>query len=128
MMDFTGTYELQSHENMEAFLRAMGVPENVIEKGKNAKGVTEIKQHGNHFVINMATGPKVQHLEFNLGEETEVEVPTGEKVKSTMNLEDGKLVTKFKGVTTVMELSGDTLTSELTFKDIVCKRISKRIS
>lgn len=61
-----------------------GLPEELIQKGKDAKSVTEIKQTGNHFEITVTTGPKVLHNAFTIGEETEVETLTDEKVKVGM--------------------------------------------
>ncbi|XP_053314139.1 fatty acid-binding protein 1, liver-like [Spea bombifrons] len=127
-MAFNGTYELQSQENFEPFMKAIGLPDDLIEKGKNIKSVSEIVQNGNHFVVTVTTGPKVTRNEFTLGEEAEFEALTGEKVKSVVNLEgDNKLVVKLKGVLSVTELSGDVLTNVLTVQDIVYKRISKRV-
>ncbi|KAM9330341.1 fatty acid-binding protein, liver [Gastrophryne carolinensis] len=127
-MSFAGTYKLETHENFETFMKAIGLPDDLIEKGKDIKSVTEIQQDGNHFVVTVTTGPKVLRNEFNIGEETELETLTEEKVRSTVNLENGKLVVALKGVRSVTELSGDTLTNTLTFKDIVYKRVSKRSS
>ncbi|XP_040191396.1 fatty acid-binding protein 1, liver-like [Rana temporaria] len=127
-MAFAGTYELQSQENFEPFMKAIGLPEELIQKGKDAKSVTEIKQTGNNFEITVTTGPKVLHNVFTIGEETDVETLTEEKVKSTFHLEDGKLVVKLKGVTSTSEISGDLLTNIMTVKDIVYKRVSKRVS
>ncbi|XP_073467091.1 fatty acid-binding protein, liver [Aquarana catesbeiana] len=127
-MAFSGTFELQSQENFEPFMKAIGLPEELIQKGKDAKSVTEIKQTGNHFEITVTTGPKVLHNAFTIGEETEVETLTDEKVKSTFTLEGGKLVVKLKGVTSTTEISGDLLTNVMTVKDIVYKRVSKRVS
>ncbi|EHA99113.1 Fatty acid-binding protein, liver [Heterocephalus glaber] len=127
-MSFSGKYQLQSQENFEPFMKAMGVPEDLIQKGKDLKGVTEIVQNGKHFKITMTTGSKVDKHEFTLGEESEMETMTGEKVKSLVNMEgDNKLVATFKNIKSVTELNGDTLTSIMTLGDIVFKRISKRI-
>ncbi|XP_072262724.1 fatty acid-binding protein, liver-like [Pyxicephalus adspersus] len=127
-MAFSGTYELQSQENFEPFMKAIGLPEELIQKGKDVKSVTEIVQNGNHFVVTVTTGPKVLQNEFNIGEETELETLTEEKIRSTVNLENGKLVVKLKGITSVTELSGDILTNVMTVKDIVYTRVSKRVS
>ncbi|XP_063808175.1 fatty acid-binding protein, liver-like [Pseudophryne corroboree] len=126
-MSFAGTYELQSHENFEPFMKAIGLSDDLIQKGKDIKSKTEIVQNGNHFVITVTTGAKVLRNEFNLGEETELESLTEEKIRSAVNLVDGKLVVKLKGITSVTELSGDLLTNVVTLKDIVYKRVSKRV-
>nr|XP_003420466.1 fatty acid-binding protein, liver [Loxodonta africana] len=127
-MSFSGKYQLQSQENFESFVKAIGLPDDLIQKGKDIKGVTEIVQNGKHFKFTITTGSKVIQNEFTLGEESELDSITGEKVKTVVNLEgNNKLVTTFKGIKSVTELNGDTLTSILTVGDIVFKRISKRI-
>ncbi|XP_056407526.1 fatty acid-binding protein, liver [Hyla sarda] len=125
-MAFNGTYELQTQENFEAFMKAIGLPDELIQKGKDVKSVTEIVQNGDHFVVTVTTGPRVQRNEFTIGQETEMESLTAEKIKTTVNLVDGKLVVNIKGVTSVTEVSGDILINVLTLNDIVYKRISKR--
>ncbi|XP_003468992.1 fatty acid-binding protein, liver-like [Cavia porcellus] len=127
-MSFSGKYQLQSQENFEAFMKAVGVPDDLIQKGKDAKGLTEIVQNGKHFKITITTGSKVMHNEFTVGEETEMDSITGEKIKSLVNLEgDNKLVTMYKNIKSVTEINGDILTSTLTLGDIVFKRVSKRV-
>ncbi|XP_020836189.1 fatty acid-binding protein, liver-like [Phascolarctos cinereus] len=127
-MNFSGKYQLQSQENFEAFLKAAGLPDDVIQQRKDRRGMSEIVQNGNHFKITFNNDNQIQVMEFTVGEECELTTPTGEKVKTVVNLEGGnKLVTSFKGMKSVTELNGDTLTSTFTLGDVVCKRISKRI-
>ncbi|KAM4709429.1 fatty acid-binding protein 1, liver-like [Discoglossus pictus] len=126
-MSFAGNYELQSHENFEVFMKAIGLPDELIQKGKDVKSVSQIVQDGKHFKVTVTTGTKVQYNEFNIGEETELETITGEKVKSVVNLIDNKLVVQLKKVTSITELTGDILTSVLILGDISYTRISKRV-
>ncbi|XP_011827150.1 PREDICTED: fatty acid-binding protein, liver [Mandrillus leucophaeus] len=127
-MSFSGKYQLQSQENFESFMKAMGLPEELIQKGKDIKSVTEIVQNGKHFKFTITTGSKVMQNEFTVGEESELETMTGEKVKTVVQLEgNNKLVTTFKNIKSVTELNGDIITSTMTLGDIVFKRISKRI-
>ncbi|XP_074078660.1 fatty acid-binding protein, liver [Macrotis lagotis] len=127
-MNFSGKYQLQSQENFEAFMKAAGVPDDIIQKGKDLKGVSEIVQTGKHFKLTINTGTKVLVNEFTLGEECQLETLTGEKVKTVVQMEgDNKLVTTLKGIKSVTELNGDTITNTMTLGDIVFKRISKRI-
>ena len=65
--------------NLKWFLP--GLPDDVIQKGKDIKGVSEIVQNGNHFKLTITSGSKVIQNEFTLGEECELELMTGEKVK-----------------------------------------------
>ncbi|VCX10107.1 unnamed protein product [Gulo gulo] len=127
-MNFSGKYQLQSQENFEAFMKAVGLPDELIQKGKDIKGVSEIVQNGKHFKLTITTGSKVIQNEFTLGEECELETMTGEKVKAVVQMEgDNKLVTTFKGIKSVSELNGDVITNTMTLGDIVFKRVSKRI-
>ncbi|KAM4706577.1 fatty acid-binding protein 1, liver-like [Discoglossus pictus] len=129
-MAFTGRYELQSHENLEVFMKAIGLPDELIQKGKDVKSVSEIVQDGKQFKVTVTTGTtgKVLRNEFNIGEEAELDTLTGEKVKTVVNLiGDNKLVVQLKGISSTTELSGDILTNVLTLGDITYKRISKRI-
>uniref|UniRef100_A0A8C3W220 Fatty acid-binding protein, liver n=1 Tax=Catagonus wagneri TaxID=51154 RepID=A0A8C3W220_9CETA len=127
-MNFSGKYQVQSQENFEAFMKAAGLPEELIQKGKDIKGTSEIVQNGKHFKLTITSGSKVVHNEFTLGEECEMETLTGEKVKTVVHMEgDNKLVTTFKGIKSVTELNGDTITSTMTLGDVVFKRVSKRI-
>lgn len=59
----------------------LGLPDDLIQKGKDIKGVSEIVQNGKHFKLTITTGSKVIQNEFILGEESELETMTGEKVK-----------------------------------------------
>ncbi|XP_045739698.2 fatty acid-binding protein, liver [Mirounga angustirostris] len=111
-MNFSGKYQLQSQENFEAFMKAVGLPDELIQKGKDIKGVSEIVQNGKHFKLIITTGSKVIQNEFTLGEECELETMTGEKVKAVVQMEgDNKLVTTFKGIKSMTELNGDVITN-----------------
>uniref|UniRef100_A0A8C6HI18 Fatty acid binding protein 1, liver n=1 Tax=Mus spicilegus TaxID=10103 RepID=A0A8C6HI18_MUSSI len=80
-MNFSGKYQLQSQENFEPFMKAIGLPEDLIQKGKDIKGVSEIVHEGKKIKLTITYGPKVVRNEFTLGEECELETMTGEKVK-----------------------------------------------
>ncbi|KFQ79160.1 Fatty acid-binding protein, liver [Phaethon lepturus] len=127
-MSFTGKYELQSQENFEPFMKALGLPDDQIQKGKDIKSISEIVQDGKKFKVTVTTGSKVLHNEFTIGEECEMEMLTGEKVKAIVQMEgNNRLVATLKGLKSVTELSGDTITNTLTMGDLTYKRISKRI-
>ncbi|XP_010182339.1 PREDICTED: fatty acid-binding protein, liver [Mesitornis unicolor] len=127
-MSFTGKYELQSHENFEPFMKALGLPDEQIQKGKDIKSISEIVQDGKKFKITVTTGTKVLHNEFTVGEECEMETLLGEKVKAIVHLEgNNKLVANLKGLKSVTELNGDIITNTMTLGDLTYKRISKRI-
>ncbi|NXG87060.1 FABPL protein, partial [Stercorarius parasiticus] len=127
-MSFTGKYELQSQENFEPFMKALGLPDEQIQKGKDIKSISEIVQDGKKFKITVTTGSKVMHNEFTIGEECEIEMLTGEKVKAVFQMEgNNKLIANLKGLKSVTELNGDIITNTMTMGDLTYKRISKRI-
>ena len=57
------------------------MPDDLIQKGKDIKAVSEIVHNGNHFKFTIITDSKVIQNEFTLGEESELEFLTGEKFK-----------------------------------------------
>ncbi|NXU18073.1 FABPL protein, partial [Pardalotus punctatus] len=127
-MSFTGKYQLQSQENFEAFMKALGLPEDQIQKGKDIKSISEIVQDGKKFKVTVTAGSKVLKNEFTLGEETEMQLMNGEKVKAIVRMEgNNKLIAELKGMRSVTELNGDIITHTITLGDITCKRVSKRI-
>ncbi|MGH0190801.1 UNVERIFIED_CONTAM: hypothetical protein FKN15_050713 [Acipenser sinensis] len=80
-MSFNGKYELETHENFEPFMKAIGLPDDLIQKGKDIRSVSEIVQDGNSFKVTVTTGNKVLVNEFTVGQEAELETITGEKIK-----------------------------------------------
>ncbi|XP_035628149.1 fatty acid-binding protein, liver-type-like [Oncorhynchus keta] len=126
-MAFTGKYQLESQENFEPFMKAIGLPDDLIQKGKDIKSLSEIEQNGDHFKVTVTTGTKVMVNSFTVGQEAELETLTGEKIKSTVNLVGNKLIVSMKGIESVTEFNGDTIIATMTLGPIVYKRISKRI-
>ncbi|NXB74913.1 FABPL protein, partial [Donacobius atricapilla] len=127
-MSFTGKYELQSQENFEPFMRALGLPEDQIQKGKDLKSISEIVQDGKNFTITVTTGSKVIKNQFIIGEESEIEMLNGEKVKVVVQMEgNNKLIAQMKGMKSTTELNGDIITHTMTMGDLTLKRVSKRV-
>ncbi|NWR36987.1 FABPL protein, partial [Tachuris rubrigastra] len=127
-MSFTGKYELQTQENFEPFMKALGLPDEQIQKGKDLKSTTEIVQNGKKFKVTVTTGSKVLTNEFTIGEECEFEMLTGEKAKALVQMEgNNKLIANVKGMKSITELNGDTITHTMMMGDLTCKRISKRV-
>ncbi|NXC84290.1 FABPL protein, partial [Cercotrichas coryphoeus] len=127
-MSFAGKYQLQTQENFEPFMRALGLPEEEIQKGKDLKSISEIEQDGKKFKVTVTTGSKVLKNEFTIGEESEIQLLNGEKTKAVVQLEgNNKLVTQVKGMKSVTEINGDIITHTMTMGDLTFKRVSKRI-
>ncbi|XP_029492813.1 fatty acid-binding protein, liver-type-like [Oncorhynchus nerka] len=127
-MSFSGKYQLETHDNFEPFMKAIGLPDEFIQEGKDIKSISEIEETGDHFKVTVTTGTKILINSFTIGQETELESPTGEKVNSVVMREGNKLKVSLKGIDSVTELAdANTLVNTMTVAGIAYKRISKRI-
>ncbi|XP_075875551.1 fatty acid-binding protein, liver-type [Nelusetta ayraudi] len=127
-MSFAGKYQLESQENFEPFMKALGLPDDLIQKGKDIKSISEIEENGDDFKVTVTTGPKVLVNSFTIGKEAELDTITGEKHKAVVHREGNKLKVSLKGIESVTELvDGNTIINTMTLGNIVYKRISKRM-
>ncbi|AWP07333.1 putative fatty acid-binding protein liver [Scophthalmus maximus] len=127
-MSFSGKYQLETQENFEPFMKAIGLPDDLIQKGKDIKSISEIEETGDNFKVTVTTGTKVLVNIFTIGQEAELETVTGEKVKAVVEREGNKLKVCLKGIVSVTELvDGNTIVNTMTLGGIVYKRTSKRM-
>ncbi|XP_059193347.1 fatty acid-binding protein, liver-type-like isoform X1 [Centropristis striata] len=127
-MSFSGKYQLESQENFEPFMKAIGLPDDLIQKGKDIKSISEIEETGDSFKVTVTTGSKVLVNSFVVGQEADLETLTGEKVKAVVKREGNKLKVSLKGIESVTELvDGNTIVNTMTLGGIVYKRTSKRM-
>ncbi|CAL8251019.1 unnamed protein product [Boreogadus saida] len=127
-MSFTGKYQLESQENFESFMKAIGLPDELIQKGKDIKSLSEIEENGDNFKVTVTTGTKVLVNTFIVGQEADLETVTGEKIKAVVKREGNKLMVSLKGIESVTELvDANTIVNTMTLGGIVYKRISKRV-
>ncbi|XP_067469318.1 fatty acid-binding protein, liver-type-like [Thunnus thynnus] len=127
-MSFSGKFQLESQENFEPFMKAIGVPDELIQKGKDIKSISEIEENGDNFKVTVTTGTKVLVNKFTIGQEAELETVTGEKIKAVAQREGNKLKVSMKGIESVTELvDANTIVNTMTLGSIVFKRTSKRM-
>ncbi|XP_038859191.1 fatty acid-binding protein, liver-type-like [Salvelinus namaycush] len=127
-MSFSGKYQMETHENFESFMEAIGLPDELIQEGKDIKSISEIEQTGDHFKMTVTTGTRILTNSFTIGQETELESPTGEKVTSVVMREGNKLTSLINGIEYVTELiDTNILVNTMTLAGISYKRTSKRI-
>uniref|UniRef100_A0A8C4WFB1 Fatty acid binding protein 6 n=1 Tax=Gopherus evgoodei TaxID=1825980 RepID=A0A8C4WFB1_9SAUR len=109
-MAFTGRYEVESEDNYDAFVKYIGIPSDIIEKGRNFKVVTEVAQNGNDFVWTQIypTGQSMTN-KFTIGKEADMETMGGKKFKATVKMEDGKVVADFPNYHHTAEIAGGKL-------------------
>nr|AOW69614.1 liver-type fatty acid-binding protein [Lateolabrax japonicus] len=127
-MSFSGKYQLESQENFEPFMKAIGLPDELIQKGKDIKSISEIEESGNNFKVTVTTGSKVLVNTFTIGQEADLETVTGDKIKTVVQRDGNKLKVSLKGIESVTELvDGNTIVNTMTLGGIVYKRTSKRM-
>ncbi|XP_021462160.2 fatty acid binding protein 1-B.1-like [Oncorhynchus mykiss] len=127
-MSFSGKYQMESHDNFEFFMEAVGLPDELIQEGKDIKSISEIEETGDHFKVTVTTGTKILTNSFTIGQETELESPTGEKVNSVVTREGNKLTAILNGIEYVTELTdANTLVNTMTLSGMSYKRTSKRM-
>ncbi|XP_067650808.1 fatty acid-binding protein homolog 6-like [Haliotis asinina] len=135
MAALLGNWQLERHENMDEYMKAVGVNIILRKMGLSITSYEEIKQDGDNWEIHITSTFKNAHLIFKLGEEFDEETMDGRKVKSTIVLEGDKLIHHQTAVkedgensTITRELEGDTLV--ITFvalkKNVTAKRFYKR--
>ncbi|OWK54119.1 Fatty acid-binding protein, liver, partial [Lonchura striata] len=76
-MAFTGTWQIYAQENLEPFLKALGLPDDTIKMAKDIKPVVEIQQKGNDFVVTSKTPNKSVTNSFTIGKEADITTMDG---------------------------------------------------
>uniref|UniRef100_A0A3Q2UPY5 Fatty acid-binding protein, liver-type n=1 Tax=Fundulus heteroclitus TaxID=8078 RepID=A0A3Q2UPY5_FUNHE len=127
-MAFAGKWELESQEGYDEFCKLVGIPDDVIQRGRDYKQVTEVTQNGNDFIWTQhyPANHKVTN-NFSIGKECEMQTIAGKKFKATVNMEGGKMTVSFPNYHQVNEISGGKLIETSTAGSVVLKRISKKI-
>uniref|UniRef100_A0A8C9UWR6 Cytosolic fatty-acid binding proteins domain-containing protein n=1 Tax=Spermophilus dauricus TaxID=99837 RepID=A0A8C9UWR6_SPEDA len=83
-MAFSGKFELESEKNYDEFMKRLGEwpPDEVIEKARNFKTITEIQQNGQDFIWAQSySGGHIMTNKFTIGKESEIQTMGGKKFK-----------------------------------------------
>ncbi|XP_038649389.1 gastrotropin-like [Scyliorhinus canicula] len=128
-MAFSGKYEVASQENYDEFMKVLKYSADIIEKGRNAKVITEVTQNGNNFTWSQVyPGGKTMKNTFVIGQESEMETMDGKKFKATVQMEGNKIVCDFPNYHHTSEIEGANLVETSTCSGVAYKRISKKIA
>ncbi|XP_071314306.1 gastrotropin-like [Trachinotus anak] len=123
-MAFTGKYVLESRENYEEFLKALGIK--YLKDPNNDEIITDIYQNDN-FRLTKFLMDKTWNNTFRIGKETELETLDGETFKTTVTLDGGKLKITFPKYIYTAEVVGDKLVEVNTTDGVTNKMISKKM-
>ncbi|XP_020788128.1 fatty acid-binding protein, heart [Boleophthalmus pectinirostris] len=123
---FVGTWNLKSSENFDEYMKALGVGFATRKIGGMTKPTTIISLDGEQVTVKTQSSIKNTELSFKLGEEFDETTADDRKVKSVVNIEDGKMVhiQKWdeKETSLVREVNGNALTLTLKIGDVVSLR------
>ncbi|XP_037537500.1 gastrotropin [Nematolebias whitei] len=127
-MAFAGRWETETQEGYDEFCKLIGIPDDIIEKGRDYKLITEITQDGDEFSWTQVypTDAKVTN-KFTIGKECDMQTIGGKKFKATVNTEGAKLVANFPNYKQVSEISGGKLIETSTCGSVVLRRTSKKL-
>ncbi|XP_041868116.1 fatty acid-binding protein 10-A, liver basic-like isoform X2 [Melanotaenia boesemani] len=125
-MDFSGTWKVYSEENLNEFLKAVGVPEMVARMRQGVKPVIVIKQNGKDFTYTMKTPVFTRENTFTIGKESEILSADGRKIKCIVREQNGKLVFETDKFISIKEIQGEELVETSTAGSVSFISRSKR--
>ncbi|XP_065168834.1 fatty acid-binding protein, liver isoform X2 [Atheta coriaria] len=123
-------YKLNTSENFDEFMKALGVGLVTRKMGNAVSPVVELKQDGDEYTLTSNSTFKNVTTKFKLGEQMDDETPDGRKVKSTFTISGSTLhedQVGADGKTTTIDriFSGDEIKMVCKVDDITCTRIYK---
>ncbi|KAM9213715.1 fatty acid-binding protein, liver [Leptosomus discolor] len=127
IMAFNGTWQVYAQENLEEFLKALALPENLIKAAKDIKPIVEIQQKGDDFVVTSKTPKQSVTNSFTIGKEADITTMDGRKLKCTVNMVNGKLVCKSEKFSHEQEIKGSEMVETITSGGVTLVRRSKRL-
>ncbi|XP_078025778.1 gastrotropin-like [Epinephelus lanceolatus] len=125
-MALAGKYELESEENFEEFLEAIGL----LNAKTDHKVVTEVVQDGNNFTWTQTIPNYSWSDKFTVGQDCELTTMKGAKVNAPVTMEGGKISVPFSEYSFTAEIIEDKLVIICRTpgeKGVTFKRVSKRI-
>ncbi|XP_053560771.1 fatty acid-binding protein, liver-like [Bombina bombina] len=126
-MAFSGTWQVYAQENYENFLRAVGLPDDIIKVAKDVNPVIEIQQDGDNFTVTSKTPKQSQTNSFTVGKESEITTVDGKKIKVIVNLDGGKLSCKSDKFSHVQDVQGNEMVETITIGSATLTRRSKKV-
>ncbi|XP_053973373.1 probable fatty acid-binding protein isoform X2 [Hylaeus anthracinus] len=121
-------YKLQTSENFDEMMKALGVSLMTRKMGSSVNPVVELTENNGLYTLKTTSPFKSSEIKFKLGEEFDEETPDGRKVKSVCSLEGNKLVQIQKGekqTTIEREFTPTEMKAVMKVDDIICTRVYK---
>ncbi|RWS28800.1 fatty acid-binding protein FABP-like protein [Leptotrombidium deliense] len=94
---FVGKWKMVHSDGYEEFLRVLGIPWLTRKAAVASPPTLEITKSANSWQIKTESTFKTSVIVFSLGQEFEEERMDGEKIKSTVTLENNVMIQRSKG-------------------------------
>jgi len=131
MSGFVGKWKLETSDNFDEYMKALGVSYLVRKMGASAKPTVVISQAGSKWTLKSESSVKTVEFTCSFDEEFDETTADGRKVKSTIHADSDKKWTHVqKGdvpSTITRELTDpNTLVMTCVAKDVTSTRVYKR--
>lgn len=122
MAGLVGKWSFVSSDNMENYMEASGVPENLREIARKNQPNMEISNSGDSWTIKTVVGEKVKDSTFKIGEEFDSVSLTGQPLKCTVALNGEEMTETQKAgdivVTITRKIENGQLLSTMTINGV----------
>jgi hypothetical protein len=128
---FVGTWKMESSENFDSYMEAVGVGAAMAKIGSMSKPTVTISVDGDTWNMKSETLFKNSKLQFQIGVEFDETTPDDRQMKTIFTLEGNKLIQDQKGEkpsVITREVNGDKMTVLCTAGTVVATRIYSRSS
>nr|ABE77153.1 intracellular fatty acid binding protein [Pacifastacus leniusculus] len=131
MAPIAGKYTLESSENFDEFMKALGVGMMLRKLGQTSKPTVELLEKNEEWTLKTTTTMKTTELKFKLGQEIDESTFDGRDCKTVFTLEGDKLIqtqnaTKGKSAKYTREFTDTQMIMLSECDGVVSKRIYKR--
>uniref|UniRef100_UPI00358F46F7 fatty acid-binding protein, heart-like n=1 Tax=Myxine glutinosa TaxID=7769 RepID=UPI00358F46F7 len=128
---FCGSWKMVESRDFDGYMKALGVPFGTRKLGMMSKPVITICADGDTFSMKTQSAFKTTDISFKLGEEFDETTADERKVKSTVTVDEGKLVQlqkwDDKETTLVREIKDGKMIVTCTYKDVSCVRTYDKV-
>jgi len=128
---FVGTWKIESSENFDKYMEAVGVGAALAKLGSVAKPTLTISIEGDTWNLKSETLFKNNKIQFQLGVEFDETTADDRHMKTTFTLEGNKLIQTQKGTipsVITREVAGDKMTVLCKAGDVVATRLYVKTS
>ncbi|KAL8613985.1 hypothetical protein ACOMHN_023220 [Nucella lapillus] len=125
----SGTWSLSHTENLDAYMKAVGVGFLGRKMAATVSPTQEISVEGDNWNIKTITTLRTSELQFKLDTPFDEDTVDGRKTKSVVRLEDRQLIQEQRGnpdSVVTRRFDGNSMTMTLTAKGVTATRVYQK--